>query len=413
MIRRVPTASALLLVLLALWLMPGVAERDAGSADASGAPGKRASWMLPDQEPARGRVAKVSERAAEAPRATHLPGRLRDFLLPPVEIDGLSLEEALARLVAAYQEACWISGERPVRLKFSVPSGAATRLTVKLGNASLDGSVRMLAGLAGLTVRRDEAEYVFELPESGDDPALRKIEVPPDFLFRLKALTGGVFSHDPFAPLELRPLLESLGSRIDPAAVSLSGMTLTARDAETHAALKALVDGISAGGGTPAQVMLETRIAKMPAGAVPDEAGMRGFLDRLAAGEIADARILPGVTARLGETADIRLVSELIVPTNDAGTAFGKHEIGTKLGIRTTGVAFGQRLEVNYSDTDFDAASGKVEIRENASIDDSGYTPDTMARSFVQTHPDGSRTVLLVTPTFVDATGRPLGASEN
>ena len=51
---------------------------------------------------------KVVNRESPGPRATHAPERLKEFMLPMIAIDGLTLDGALRKLMEAY------SGERVI-----------------------------------------------------------------------------------------------------------------------------------------------------------------------------------------------------------------------------------------------------------------------------------------------------------
>ncbi len=54
---------------------------------------------------------KVINREPAGPRATHSPERLKDFMLPEVAIEGLTLDEALGKLMEVYDDTCRKSGE--------------------------------------------------------------------------------------------------------------------------------------------------------------------------------------------------------------------------------------------------------------------------------------------------------------
>ncbi len=414
--RKTMIAGGLLLAGLALWL--GVREAVSSARRTAGDSGndRQAAVHFPgesDGSPAR--KTKVSDRT-EVRRATHVPERLREFLLPPMEIRGLSLQAALAKLLAAYEDACLISGESPLRLKFTLPPGFDARVNANLGNSNLDGSIRLLAGLAGLTVRRDGAEYLFEIPEAFSDGQPRKIEVPPDFGSQLQRLVGITSVDSSEVPRStLQETLARLGILNNPGAVRLTGLTLTTPDAKDHAILKALLNSMASD--SPIQYRVEPKIVSIPAGTdidIPegtlDTAGMGVFMRELATRRGVDLLTMPSATARPGETANIDIIRELIAPTDASGQEFETHETGVKLGITATGIGFGQQLDVNFSAVtgDIDPATGLAKISVDASIEESAWSPDAAARPLVQTHPDGSRILVLVAPTLVDATGRPM-----
>jgi hypothetical protein len=77
-------------------------------------------------------------------------------------------------------------------------------------------------------------------------------------------------------------------------------------------------------------------------------------------------------------------------------------------------LGFGQRVDVGFKATeaDIDPETSEVNIVERASIEDTSFTRDASTRLHVETRPDGSRILLLVTPTLIDATGRPVRTAE-
>lgn len=87
----------------------------------------------------------------------------------------------------------------------------------------------------------------------------------------------------------------------------------------------------------------------------------------------------------------------------------GRHSTDS---LQTLGL--GHQLDVNLSDTsgDVDDATGEASITERVAIQSNGFSGDSATRVQVQTRPDGSRAVLLVTPTLIDPTGRPARTGE-
>jgi hypothetical protein len=75
----------------------------------------------------------------------------------------------------------------------------------------------------------------------------------------------------------------------------------------------------------------------------------------------------------------------------------------------------GHHVDVNFADTtgEVDDATGEAAITERAAVRGNGFAGDSATRVQVQTRPDGSRVVLLLTPTLIDPTGRPARAGQN
>ena len=81
---------------------------------------------------------------------------------------------------------------------------------------------------------------------------------------------------------------------------------------------------------------------------------------------------------------------------------------------QTDALGFGHEVALNYTDTtgDVDASTGKANINKRTDMTDSGFASDGGTRLVVLTRADGSRTLLLVTSTLIDATGRPVSDRE-
>jgi hypothetical protein len=103
----------------------------------------------------------------------------------------------------------------------------------------------------------------------------------------------------------------------------------------------------------------------------------------------------------------------LIVPTDDSGTNFETHNVGHVVKFSGTFLGLGQRMDVDYTDTEggFDPVTGQAQINTKAEIKETSYIGDGSTKLYIQTRPDGSRRVMMTTSTRIDATGNPVKES--
>jgi hypothetical protein len=405
---------------LALWLGEATLESDDGEAGAArwskleSGPGISGNGsetaMLPG---------KASARAAAKLPATHAPRQLKDFFIPDVDIDGLPLREALEKMRAAYEKICLETGETPLALSFHLPSRNPKPLRVKLRSQTFTQSIRLLALLAGMKVKREGTDFHFaEL--SGDLPSgKRELQVPPDLKMRLAEFTGGSSEHD------LRHLLASMGIEFDPSTAvefdpSTAKLSIDAADGKDAAALTSLLNYL--GSQSPIQVKLDAQVMEIPSGddwkspdlQSMDKAGLDALLADLAVRAGITGSALPSIVARNGEEATIEIIRELIMPKADNENEFETHNIGKTLLIEPQLVGLGTRMELNFRDVEanLDQDSGDVSVRNRTEIDGIEYAIDAFTRLSIQTRPDGSRTLVLLTSSRLDATGSPFVARE-
>lgn len=360
---------------------------------------------------------KVSEREAVSIKPTHGPRQLKDFFLPPVEIDGLTLGAALQKLKAAYEETCRETGEVPLSLVFDIPAGQGGLLRVELGARNLDSSVRTLAAASGLTVRRNGSTYLLEEPASLAGRSRKTLPVPPDIAARLREMGGGLSSSD-----DLRALFEAMGIELDPSTriehpAGTNTLQIETESSADLAALSGMMD--QAINGMPMQQQFQVKMLEIPAGVdwtAPDLAGQYSdgqiqlMMREIARTKGIDLLTLPSITARNGEMATIEMIRDLIIPTDDSGERFETHKVGHVMKFGGSFLGLGQRLDMDYTDTEggFDPATGRPQVNTRAEIKDATYIGDGSTKFQIQTRPDGSRRVMLTTATRIDATGRPV-----
>ena len=122
-------------------------------------------------------------RIAADGRVMQGPDRLRDFYLAEkVDVRGLGVTAALAKLESAYQETCRRTGEVPLKLTFEVPPGHEAPLGVRLELDTFDRSVRYVGAAAKLEVERRGTTYRFKAPRETGQLARKTVAVPPESL---------------------------------------------------------------------------------------------------------------------------------------------------------------------------------------------------------------------------------------
>jgi len=416
--RRIVLLVFLILVAFLLWK---TSDKNAGL-EPSDRTGRRATDTedLSAAETAEGHASlptKATQRKPASAKATHGPQRLKEFFLPVIEINGLTLQAALQKLKAAYEDACRETGETPLQLTFNVPAGKDKALRLKLASRNLEASIRMLAAASGLTVKREGSAYHFEEPAALAGMSKKSFRVPPDLEAKLRE-SGGDLSNSG----EFRDLFEAMGLDLDASTtISFDAKTGTVQLGTESAADMTAVAGITdlVSNDMPIQQKMETKIFELPTGMEwnpPDPAAHYSDAQiQLMMREIAqingiDLMTAPSVTARNGEAAKIEIIRELITPTDDSGENFETHNLGHVFDLQGSALGFGQRMNVNYTDTvgGADPVTGKAQISTHTDIKNTSYVGDGSTKLYVQTRPDGTRTVLMVTPTMIDATGRPL-----
>lgn len=417
--KRLMVVAAILLCVVALWKGPEAwGGRDGASASSRNAGNQPSPVAAADDGTGSQLPGKASVRFASDPAATHPPERLSQFYLPQVSIDGLPLEAALKKLQAAYEEACRETGETPLPLTFSVPPGHDRPLTVKIGTRTLDGAIHLLAAISGMKVKREGCGYVFEAPEETGDLLKKSVPVPPDILAKLKVAGSGTGK-------DLAAAFAALGVELDPSTRIKFSPGSGTLQIETHRAADAIALGAAStlmDGGGPGSHMLETHIVELgadtdwtaPESAQLDEAGMQLLMRELAQKKGVDLMTAPSTVARDGQAAKVEIVREYIFPVPGSENEFNSEDVGVVLEVMPVVLGFGQKLDVgfNVTDVEMDPKSNEFKIVNRASITDNSFSRDSATRVHVETRPDGSRLLLLVKSTLVDAVGHPVRPAE-
>lgn len=367
---------------------------------------------------------KVNNREVEGPRATHAPERLKEFMLPEVAIDGMTLDEALQKLMGVYDDACKKTGETPLRLTFDIPPGAKKKLHLRLGGRNFSSSVQLLAALSGMTAGRSGLVYRFKPLIDERKPVSRGIRVPPDLASMLGDLTGAAAAEEstPQIPVDglFRKLIPDLDSSTRLSLTPAGILDLETTSTADAAAVSALIQGITSQ--RPLQHKFAAKVIDLAAGSdwtPPDvsqmsDAQLQLFMRDMAQKQGTHLRSMPMITTLGGKSGTIEMIREWVVPNDDSGEAFETHEVGQVMQIQGSPLGFGHDLAFNFTDTtgEVDSVSGKPAFAKRIDVKDTGFSSDNGTRFVVQTRPDGSRTVVLVTSSMIDATGRPVHGAD-
>ncbi len=417
------TATCMLLA-CGLWVGTHDGKRTGNDDSGTSRSGHQAPGSNVESETAGPHRTKLGNREPTGPRATHAPERLKDFMLPEVAIDGLTLGGALQKLKGVYDDACKKTGETPLRLTFEVPPGTTKKLHLRLGGRNFSSSVQLLAALSGMTAGRSGLVYQFKPLIDGRKPVSRGIRVPPDLASMLGELSGQSIAEESSPRIPVDGLFRKLIPGLDPSTrLSLTPagiLNLETTSTADAAAVSALIQGISSQ--RPLQHKFTSKVIDLAAGAEwtpPDASRMTAaqlqlFMREMAQTQGTHLRTMPSITSRAGQSGTIELTREWVVPSDDSGESFETHKVGQVMQLQASPLGFGHDLAFDFTDTsaEEDSVSGKPAFIKRIDVKDSGFSIDHGTKFVVQTRPDGSRAVVLVTSTMIDATGRPVHGAD-
>jgi hypothetical protein len=318
-------------------------------------------------------------------RAIHRAEQLDEFVLEkPVSFYGLGTKAALEKLDREYRETCRKAGEVPLDLAYEVPVGYDQPLNFQ-ASGHFDDAVREIAATSRLEWKRSGTTYCFQAPQAPRESNQLTQEthsVPPDFLSRVSSGT--------YDPREgARGAFEKRGVSLDRSTrLVMKGIRLSVetRSPSDQAAISDMVKAVERG--APLQIRLDAQTFEIPSGQswkVPANGiATRGDLAALRQLPGVHENALPAVCSRSYESGRISLPGETL-----------RFQPGL-LGL-------GVQVKAELSHKAHGTKSGTVSM--------DGQTPDGGTRIAITTRADGSRVVLAVTPTIIDATGRPVKQS--
>lgn len=352
----------------------------------------------PDAQTRRERRASSPASRLDPSLTRHDASKLVNFILPKVEGKDVSIQQALALLKEAYQDACYLSREKALDLKFSVIDDPGYTISFSLKGKSFTACLNHLAALAGLESK--QTELIFELVNLSDSEKQGELigEVFPGFQNCLSEFCG-LDSAD--KNMDVESLLRAAGVIRDASSSFKIGPNSTWSfngSAADRNRITSLLVGLV--GASPTQLKFTTRTVtttepiefKNSNLSIDENAAlMRELASRAGTNLMTE----PSVTARHGQNATIEIIREKIVG-NQADWTGLKHEItGSFTGLKLVG-------------------SDKTEKRPETEDDSAWLSESQFALYPGETHlqllssKNGSHTYRLLTATPIDATGRPL-----
>jgi|GEM_PF-3586198 len=364
---------------------------------------------------------KSSQRPPSRPRATHEARQLRDFFLAPLEFDGLTLLESLAKLRTAYEDTCRESGETPLQLIFTLPPGNNPRLRLNPGSRTLESSVHMLAGMAKLSVRRFGREYRFTAPPDGRGKLMTE---------QFSVNSGMPLipnDYNPFDSDSARPVVNTnaflAGLELDPSTrITLlpDKLKIETSSAADYAAITSFKEAAEIN--SPTLHKVTAMILEIPAGAAwdhqdhfqLDDIQLQTLLREATQTPGMELKTAPSITAKPGEDSAIEIVHEFVARAGNPEDGFETYRVGLVVNLNLKPLGLGHQVVVDFSDTSggVDPVTGVAVINTHAGITDQTFSRDATTIANVDTHPDGTRTVLLLTTTLIGPTGAPARAEQ-
>lgn len=316
------------------------------------------------------------------------PARLEHFNLPDsIDVRTLGAGAALEKLRVSYTEICRKNGEKPHDLAFEVPAGHDAPLGIKLSKGNLDSSVRRVAAVAKLELVRDGTTYRLKEPKETGKLVKRSLRVPPDFAYRFGESGNTKLATSICANPRIG--FERFGIELEESTkLSFSRKTYELTMETRSAADEVAIATALSCEGLPVQQMIDTKVFEIAPGS--DWKGPR-------AGSF-DAKTADRMLADLSQRKDVK-ASEMPTVTSRVGETVSIDSEGRVLRVKTGLLGTGHEVQTNFTDT----SKGK-----HTELHDSGYASDMGTRFTVKSRPDGSRVVFAVTPTLIDATGRPV-----
>ena len=315
-------------------------------------------------------------------RSIHRPEQLDEFVLEkPVSFYGLGTKAALEKLDREYRETCRKAGEVPLDLVYEVPAGYDSPLNFQ-AMGDFDEVVHEIAATSRLAWKRSGTTYRFQAsqaPRESDQLTQETHAVPPDFLSRV---SSGTYDRREGA----RGAFEKRGVSLDQSTrLVMRGTQLSVetRSPADQAAISDVVKAVERS--APVQIRLDAQTFEIPSGQ-SWEAPANGIVSRR---DLAGLRQLQGVHENALPPVCARSHEQGVVNLP-----------GETLSFQPAFLGFGVQVKADFARKS--SGSGPLSIAMD------GQTLDGSTRIATATRPDGSRVVMAITPTIIDATGRPV-----
>lgn len=379
------------------------------------------AWMLRESDPTESRKLRVTksstrsadtaledsnestrrERRASSPASRvdssltrHDAGRLVDFILPEVKGKDVTIQQALALLKEAYQDACYLSREKALDLKFSIKDDPGYTISFLLKGKSFTACLDYLAALAGLEVKQTDGS--FDLTAiAGEDKARELIfQASPGFEARMR----GICSVNPNDGREdIETLLRNAGIireaetkiKIGPNGFwSVNGPV--ADHKRIMSAYVLVIEPPNQLKFTTSTVTTTESLDLKNSNLSPSE--LAALMRELASRAGTELVTEPSVTARDGQSATIEIINEK-GPNDWTGL---RHELsGSYTGLKLTGSDKSEKRPESAEETAWHSENQYA------------LYPDETDVQLVSSR-NGKHTYRFLTTTSIDATGRPI-----
>jgi len=353
--------------------------------------------------------------------STHTPERLSDFFLPPdLLIENLTLQQALQVLKTSYEDTCYEIGETPLKLTFNLPDTDNGQLISTRLNGTFTNAIQYLALLARMEMTRNGTTYQFTHPDESLGKSITKEHTVPSNILSLiaKNYIGDPTELENLPPLELA---KALGIQLAPTTqiAFLKGASrIIVRSGNTfdHEILSNLIENASSPGkqfrfSTKTVALSPDVNIELPKFSPISADDLEHFMREVSSLPGVNISSLPSVVARNGEPAKVEIVRGL--PTKpDSNTK--PLTAGITLDIESNRIGFGQDSSFHFQHTQFARPSKhsppeEIVVEELLNSEQAVYGDNQDTSVMLETHPDGSRTLVLVTTSEIDTNDSPKG----
>ena len=244
---------------------------------------------------------------------THGPEQLKDFYLLECSGHRVSIQTALKLLDEAYQDACYFSLEKPLKLHYTVEGQSDQLISFSIKGKKWTDALDFIAILAGMEVKRDGLDV--RLVPWDVEQKVAQVHLPESI--REKMLQQLIDRGDWDAQAEkpdIAALLRLLGLVTDGVIIEnadLVGVTIDGTNLEVSAVSAMFRMEID----TPMQLSIRSKLItsptplELPLGQLNQEASQVWFRELLQ-GEGVEINSAPSVTTRSGQKATIEVKQE-------------------------------------------------------------------------------------------------------
>lgn len=353
----------------------------------------------PDESTRRERRASSPAARLDSSLTRHDASKLVNFILPKVEGKDVSIQRALALLKEAYQDACYLSREKALDLKFNVKDDPGYTISFSIKGKSFTACLNYLAALAGLEAKQTES--MFELVNIADSEKPKELicEVFPGSQANLLEICGLQSADD---DIDVESILRTAGVIRDTDSKFMVGPGNFWTFNGSTADRKRMTALVVLGAGSPNQLKFTTRTVTTAepldlknSNLSPDESAalMRDLAPRAGTDVVTE----PSVTARDGQSATIEIINE-----KDLNDWTGlRHELnGSLTGLKLVGPDKSEKRPETAEDTAWLSESQYAL-----------YPGDTQVQ--LVSSKNGKHIYRFLTVVAIDATGRPLDRDGN